>query len=62
MTIRDFIRTNKSEIDRSITQAQTRYDKPGFKRNITLNDEERKLWILNDEGLYNWARSEGVRI
>ncbi len=26
------------------------------------NDEERRLWILNDEGLYEWARSEGVKI
>jgi hypothetical protein len=23
----------------------------------TLNDEERRIWILNDEGLYNWQRS-----
>ena len=28
----------------------------------TRNDDERRDWILNDEGLYNWARSEGVRI
>ena len=62
MSIRDFIRANKSEIGRSITKAQTRYDKPGFNRDITLNDEERRQWILNDEGLYNWARSEGVKI
>ena len=26
-----------------------------------LNDAERRNWILNDEGLYMWARSEGVR-
>ena len=19
-----------------------------------MNDEERRLWVLNDEGLYNW--------
>jgi hypothetical protein len=25
------------------------------------DDDERALWIENDEGLYNWARSEGVR-
>jgi hypothetical protein len=31
--------------------------------NITsINDEERRLWILNDEGMYARARSEGVRI
>jgi hypothetical protein len=26
-----------------------------------LDDDELRLWILNDEGLYNWSRSEGVR-
>ena len=24
---------------------------------MRLNDEERRLWVLNDEGLYNWWRS-----
>lgn len=23
-----------------------------------MNDEERRLWVLNDEGLYNWWQSE----
>ena len=27
-----------------------------------MNDEERELWILNDEGLYNWYRSEHMGI
>jgi hypothetical protein len=27
-----------------------------------INNEERRMWILNDEGLYRWARSAGVRI
>lgn len=22
-----------------------------------MNDQERRLWVLNDEGLYNWWRS-----
>jgi len=26
-------------------------------KNKTLNDKERELWVLNDEGLYNWQRS-----
>jgi hypothetical protein len=25
-----------------------------------LDDDEIEQWILNDEGLYDWARSEGV--
>lgn len=23
---------------------------------IRLNDDERRQWVLNDEGLYNWYR------
>ena len=47
MTMKDFIKNNRKEI----TEATG-----------ATNDEDRRLWILNDEGLYNWARSEGVRI
>ena len=25
-----------------------------------MNDEERRLWVLNDEGLYNWYKSERI--
>lgn len=55
-SIREFIKDNRSEIDAAIARA-LRMD-----HNPRPNDEERRLWILNDEGLYNWARSEGVRI
>jgi hypothetical protein len=44
-----FIREHRQEID---SYSKSRYH----------NDEERRLWILNDEGLYNWARSEGVQV
>ncbi len=53
MTLKDFIKNNKEELDECIKRAC-----PG----VRLNYEERRLWILNDEGLYNWARSEGVKI
>lgn len=53
MTLRDFIRENKEELDRAIKRVVP---------DVRLTDQERRLWILNDEGLYNWARSEGVRI
>jgi hypothetical protein len=26
-------------------------------KKVTINNEERRLWIENDEGLYNWKRS-----
>lgn len=73
MTMREFIKANRTELDAAImarvgnvprtascycplsgTDHKHEGDKP--------NDAERRLWILNDEGLYRWARSEGVRI
>jgi len=53
MTMQQFIKENREELDNAIQRAA-----PGSPR----NDSERRLWILNDEGLYRWARSEGVRI
>lgn len=88
MTLREFIRANRDEIDAAINGAMNQHtcecghcrgDHSGTfpygfcrcgrcrgfqqaKGTKTFNDEERREWILNDEGLYNWARSEGVRI
>jgi hypothetical protein len=53
MSMGEFIRQNREEIDRYI---RDQVEIEG------LADEERRLWVLNDEGLYNWARSEGVKI
>ncbi len=54
-SLRDWIRENREEIDRAIQRA---LKNPEFR----INDEERRLWVLNDEGLYRWARSEGVNV
>ena len=54
MTMRDFIREHRAEIDSSI-EARPGACKPS-------NDDERRDWIANDEGLYLWARREGVRV
>lgn len=54
-TLRQFITEHRAEMDEAIRKY---LDQPSFK----LNDDDRRQWILNDEGLYNWARSEGVRI
>jgi len=54
-TLRQFIAENKTDIDAGIRRALGRPDYP-------LNDEDRRQWVLNDEGLYRWARSCGVRI
>lgn len=67
MKLRDFIQQNRAEIDQCINSALYRYDGRGGRGTIPdpppkRNDSERRDWILNDEGLYGWARSEGVRI
>lgn len=48
MTLKQFIKENRKEIDSAIKRTCP---------NARLNDEERRLWILNEEGLYLWARS-----
>lgn len=55
-TLSAFIAEHRAELDQCIARA-LRMD-----HNPRANDAERRLWILNDEGLYQWARSEGVRI
>jgi hypothetical protein len=55
MTMRQFIREHREELDSAIRSALKRPD-------AKLNDEDRRQWILNDEGLYLWARRSGVRV
>lgn len=54
MTVRTFIKNNRKEIDQVIKKA--------LDTQAAINDTIRHLWILNEESLYLWARSEGVRI
>ena len=54
MTMRQFIRKNRSEIDAAIRGECDNLGK--------LNDAEREMWILNDEGLYLWARDNKVTL
>lgn len=49
----EWIRQHRAEIDKVIR---------GQGCQGTLNDNDRAEWLANDEGLYNWARSEGVRV
>ena len=53
MSLREFIKQNRSEIDASIKRVVP---------NLRINDAERRMWVLNDEGLYRWARFSGVKI
>ena len=52
-SLREWIKENREEIDVAIRRACP---------NCRIDDAERRLWILNDEGLYNWARSERVNV
>ena len=67
MTMREFIRQNREEIDNAINSALYRFDGNGGKGTIpnpppSRNDSERANWIANDEGLYRWARSNRVNV
>ena len=75
MTLRQFISAYKTDIDSVIQYANTFVPRTAScfcHRNGTdhhhtdnvhsINNEERRQWILNDEGLYRWARREGVKI
>lgn len=53
MTMQQFIKENREQIDQAIKSVCP---------NCRLNNSDRRQWILNDEGLYRWARSYGVRI
>src|SRR3990167_489761 len=44
MSIREFIRQNRSELDAAIRRACPNIG--------ALNDDDRRQWIANDEGLY----------
>ena len=56
MTLRQFIQDNRAELDQCIARAL------GREKNPRPNDEERRLWILNDEGLYrDWETGTHVR-
>jgi hypothetical protein len=61
-SIQTFIREHRKELTEAIINRLIHHDSPGLKRNFRIDDEERRLWVLNDEGLYNWARSEGVKV
>ena len=54
MSLGQFIRKNRDEIDQVIRQRCANLG--------TLNDNDRRQWILNEESLYRWARQAGCKI
>jgi hypothetical protein len=66
-TIENFIEENRTEIDRLINGCIYRHDGKGGRGTVPSppperDDDERRDWIVNDEGLYGWAKSEGVSL
>lgn len=60
-SVREFINENKTELDAAITSARN----VGRKTPLVtekLNNTDRHEWLLNDAGLYSWARSAGVNL
>ncbi len=65
MRLDDFIEQNRAELNAAINGAIYRYDGKGGRGVIPTpapvhDDEQIGDWINNDEGLYNWALSEGA--
>lgn len=54
MNLKEFITENRKEIDEFIRRQTV--------PKLSIDDEERRLWILNNEALYHWAKSQGVKI
>ena len=53
LSMREFIRRNRDAITEAIRQQVP---------NSTLNDDDRRKWVLLDESWYDRARREGVRV
>jgi hypothetical protein len=74
MSIVTFIRENRTELETAINQAVNHVPRQAscychqsgtdhtHAPEGRLTAHEIRLWILNDEGLYSWARSEGVKV
>ena len=57
MTKREFLKEHRKDIDKVIRRGLGSF---GYDKSI--NNDEREMWIMNDENLYNLSRSCGVRI
>jgi len=67
MQLRQWIRENRGEIDKAINGVLYRHDGNGGRGIVPeppprRNDSERAEWVANDEGLYLWARGDGVNV
>ena len=54
MDIYKFIKQNEAQLKKMIKQKVPNAQ--------AIDENEMRLWILNDEGIYNWAKQSGVDI
>jgi hypothetical protein len=67
MKLSQFIADNRAELDAAINGVLYRHDGNGGRGRVPdpaprRSDAERRDWIMNDEGLYSWARRSGCRV
>lgn len=74
MTMKDFINENRAALVAVITRVTSHVPRTAscscpksgtdhyHSDGCRLSSSDIRQWILNDEGLYSWARSEGVRV
>jgi hypothetical protein len=73
MKLSQFIEENRAELDACINRVLNHVPKEAscncpksrtdhYHDSEPLSNSDRKEWIINDESLYNWARSAGCRI
>lgn len=73
MTMKEFIRANRSELTAAVGRALGHVPRTAscdcprsgtdhYHDAPRLSAGDLRDWIMNDESLYNWARSEGVRV
>lgn len=67
MRLRDFVRINADAIDAVINAETYRHDGNGGRGSVPrpapqYDSETRQGWVMNNEGLYLWARRSGVKI
>jgi hypothetical protein len=54
VSLRAWIKEHRAEIDAAVWRVVSNLG--------PLNDNDRREWVANDEGLFNWAKSEGVNV
>ena len=60
MILRAFVRAYRGEIDKHIRARIA--GASGLTLIMRINDHDREFWVSNDESLYLWAKSLGVRL